>query len=327
MRQRPDLRDAASTCARGASRLLPGPRRRSAAALPRSVSLLASRLGDGLGHGEGGTLAARAPPARAFAGARHQHAVSHLVARILERRPPLADFGIELAALAAQQQKIVAGAKPLVLEQRQRAPAAALRSAAAGATAPSSCASKRRGMASCPRCASSTSSMASCSAGMRVHRPRPGAPSSAASTSCHSSAANRNAGETGLSARIRSSVLAQREHHEALAQWAARGSRRASAAGRDAAPARAAADTHATAWPDSSSFSISSNRRAAGTFCSRSARACGSALRVAGLDREPELRRQAAPRAACAPGPRGSARPGRRSSQHAFLCRSATPPQ
>ena len=55
-------------------------------------------------------------------------------------------------------------------------------------------------MASCSRCRSSTSSIAACSAGIGFS-PTSWCCFHAASTSCHSSAANRKAGDTGLFAR------------------------------------------------------------------------------------------------------------------------------
>ena len=73
-------------------------------------------------------------------------------------------------------------------------------------------------------------------------------------------------GDTPLSARTRSSVPASAASMKRCARAAARGSRRAAAAGRATARARAGSCSVSTAWPDSSSFCISSNRRAGGTF-------------------------------------------------------------
>ena len=68
-------------------------------------------------------------------------------------------------------------------------------------------ASKRRGMAMRAACASSTLSIASNNAG-NGRSPRPFAAFHVTSTSCHSSVANRNAGDTPLPSRTRASVLA-----------------------------------------------------------------------------------------------------------------------
>ena len=165
-------------------------------------------------------------------------------------------------------------------------------------------ASNRRGIEMRSACASSTRSMASYSAGIGLS-PRAFAVFHCCRTSCHSSVANRNAGETVLPSRTRASVPASAtsmkrgperllEDHVEQRQQAVRQPVRAQALQRLRGVAGQQQLLH---------FVEQARRR---HVLRRGSRAWGSAPRSWGRSPGP-LSRPAAPRAACAPGPRGSA--------------------
>ncbi len=167
-------------------------------------------------------------------------------------------------------------------------------------------ASNRRGMAMRSACCSSTSSIASNNAGKCARRsslarvPRP-------STSCHSSVANRNAGRHRLVLAHAARRSGERDLDEPLAAAAVPARRRAAAAGRGAGHARASC---AASPPRGPTAAASASRRTgarAGTFSISPASFGESAPRSWRRSCSAELRPRAAPRAACAPDPRGSA--------------------
>ncbi|MNS97641.1 hypothetical protein D3C72_1319820 [compost metagenome] len=145
---------------------------------------------------------------------------------------------------------------------------------------------KRRWMASWPVCFSSTMSMAVLSAAIAC------SPSSRSlfqrcSTWCHSSAANRKPGDTGLPACTRRSVLSSAS---CTKRWPIGCSSATSSSGSRplCRPALRSSCSEAQACPDISSFSISSNRRALGTlWISGASSAIGS--RVASSIEKPVL--------------------------------------
>jgi hypothetical protein len=127
----------------------------------------------------------------------------------------------------------------------------------------------RRVMASFSACTSSTSSIASNSAGI-FDSPAALSFSQSASTSCQSRVANRKPGEIDLPSRTRSSVFSS----ASMTKRSPIGcSRITSSSGSRpwCRPSSRSCCRHLTAWPEVSSLSISSNRRAGGTFSSSSA--------------------------------------------------------
>jgi hypothetical protein len=144
-------------------------------------------------------------------------------------------------------------------------------------------ASKRRGIAMRSACACSTLSIASNSAGCG-RSPRSLAAFHVTSTSCHSSVANRNAGDTPLPSRTRASVPASATTKNFCPSGCLAITSRSG--NRPRWPYERRLRSVSDACPESRSFCISSNRRAGGTFAiSGGARLVGRAL----VDRHVDL--------------------------------------
>ena len=120
--------------------------------------------------------------------------------------------------LAAQREEVVGGAKARVLEQAVRPRAGALLEARL--QRPDlldrrlEAARDRDALAPAPRARGPSPRTARAAAFRRA----PSRRSTCCSTSCHSSVANRNAGDTGLPSRTRASVLGERDVDEARAE-------------------------------------------------------------------------------------------------------------
>ena len=138
-------------------------------------------------------------------------------------------------------------------------------------------ASYRRGIASSLFCTATTSSMACCKASIGFP-PAVRRIFHCASTSCHKSAANKKAGETGFSCRTRSSAFFRASTTKRSPNGC---SSMTSSIGRRpwCSPRARKSTTQANACPDSSNFSISSNNRDGGTLRNNGARSpMGAAL-------------------------------------------------
>ena len=218
-------------------------------------------------------LLAAAPAAALLvrAGVGQQHRLARFLVGALERAPPGFDFRRHFAARRAQREEIVGHAEARQLEQPVRALAGALLEARL----------HRPDLAHGRGEPARDGELAALRVEHLVHRrlrapgcarsPRFSRAFQAASTSCQSSAANRNAGDTGRSASTRSSVCASASvTKRSPSGW----SRITSSSGSMplCSPSLRSWRRQALAWPESSSLSISSNRRGGGTCSSSGAR-------------------------------------------------------
>ena len=323
-------RTARASCRRGWARLLPRPTKASVRAFTRAEGSSRRRWRRRVRRRRprGACARGRATAALALrALVRLQHRLALVGPGVGEAVPPSGEtreLAFELAAPAAQIQEVPAGAKARMLEQPVRALAGALLEARLQRPdlldrrlepARDRDLLRLLGEHACPSPRTAPGSDLPPPASRAFH---------VASTSCQSSVANRKPGDTPRSSRTRRSVSASAS---SMNRWPSGCSRITSISGRRPCerPCARRLRSVSTAWPESSSFCISSNSRAGGDVLDQRRRASGSARRSSDRSRRRAWPR-AAPRAASAPGPRAGASPAAPISFSWRARMSATPP-